>query len=72
MNESLLYEHDGELSAEPGNSGYFGICPIGQRDSIDLVLKGLDYRLVDIATDAVVTSFSNLWMALTVQHRARK
>jgi hypothetical protein len=56
MNESLLYEHDGELSAEPGNSGYFGICPIGQRDSIDLVLKGLDYRLVEIATDAVVKS----------------
>lgn len=54
MNESLLYEHDGELSAEPGNSGYFGICPIGQKDSIDLVLKGLDYRLVEIATDAVV------------------
>lgn len=57
MNESLLYEHDGELSAEPGESGYFGICPIGQKDSIDLVLKGLDYRLVGIATDAVVKSF---------------
>ena len=53
MNESLLYEHDGELSAEPGESGYFGIRPIGQRDSIDLVLKGLDYRLVQIASDAV-------------------
>ena len=54
MNESLLYEHDGELSAEPGESGYFGIYPIGQRDSIDLVLKGLDYRLVQIASDAVM------------------
>ena len=54
MNESLLYEHDGDLSAEPGESGYFGICPIGQRGSIDLVLKGLDYRLVGIARDAVI------------------
>ena len=54
MNESLLYEHDGDLSAEPGESGYFGICPIGQSDSIDLVLKGLDYRLVRLARDAVI------------------
>lgn len=53
MNESLLYENVGDRSAEPGESGYFGIYPIGQRDSIDLVLKGLDYRLVRIARDAV-------------------
>ena len=54
MNGSLLYENVEDLSAEPGESGYFGICPIGQTASIDLVLKGLDYRLVGIARDAAM------------------
>lgn len=58
MNESLLYEFYGEKSAEPGESGYFAICPIGQTDSIDIFLKGLDYRLVGIARDAVVNAVS--------------
>ena len=57
MNESLLYEFDGDRNAEPGESGYFGIYPIGQSESIYLVLKGLDYRLVGIARDAVVKAF---------------
>jgi hypothetical protein len=58
MNESLLYELAGERSAQAGESGYFDICPIGQSDSIDLVLKGLDYRLVAIARDAAMRSLT--------------
>lgn len=56
MNQSLLYVHDFELSAQPGETGYWGICPIGQRESIDLFLRGIDYRLVGVAKDAVVRS----------------
>jgi hypothetical protein len=55
LNDSLLYEFTGDRSAQSIDSGnYFGICPIGQTSSIDLVLKGLSYQLVNVATTAVM------------------
>ena len=55
LNDSLLYEFTDDQSAQSiGNRNYFGICPIGQTSSIDLVLKGLDYQLVSAATSAVM------------------
>jgi hypothetical protein len=55
LNDSLLYEFTADQSAQSiGNRNYFGICPIGQTSSIDLVLKGLNYQLVNIATTAVM------------------
>jgi hypothetical protein len=57
FNSTLLYRLERAQNADTdGGENYFGICPIGQKDAIDLVLRGLNYSLVDVATDAATVA----------------